>query len=153
MRILFTLLKYSNVRSGNKTFEMLCNTVRKKKFFIEDFFSKFDRISPSMQIWSHLLKKFLMENFIFVECKNVIRGVKIWNNTTNMACLVVFWKQEQRDVSLFPDLFCSNYKTIFQLNVLVISILSALYVRLTHFHLVIQLYRFVYLEDIYNKNV
>ena len=106
-----------------------------------------------MQIWSHLLKKFLMENFIFVECKNVICGVKIWSNTTNMACLVVFCKQEQRDASLFPDLFCSNYKNIFQLNVLVISILSALYVRLTHFHLVIQLYRFVYLEDIYNKNV
>ena len=33
------------------------------KFSIEDFFSKFD------QVWSHLLKKSLMENFIFCAVK------------------------------------------------------------------------------------
>ena len=35
------------------------------KFSIEDFFSKFDQIRRKLQIWSHLLKKSLMENFIF----------------------------------------------------------------------------------------
>ena len=35
------------------------------KFSIKDFFSKFDQICSALRIWSHLLKKFLMENFIF----------------------------------------------------------------------------------------
>ena len=35
------------------------------KFSIKDFFSKCDQIRRKLQIWSHLLKKFLMENFIF----------------------------------------------------------------------------------------
>ena len=35
------------------------------KFFIKDFFSKCDQIRSFLQIWSHLLKKSLIENFIF----------------------------------------------------------------------------------------
>ena len=35
------------------------------KFFIKDFFSKCDQIRSFLRIWSHLLKKYLMENFIF----------------------------------------------------------------------------------------
>ena len=35
------------------------------KFSIKDFFSKCDQISRNLRIWSHLLKKSLMENFIF----------------------------------------------------------------------------------------
>ena len=35
------------------------------KFSIKDFFSKFDQIHSFLRIWSHLLKKSLMENFIF----------------------------------------------------------------------------------------
>ena len=35
------------------------------KFSIKDFFSKDDQIRRRLQIWSHLLKKSLMENFIF----------------------------------------------------------------------------------------
>ena len=37
----------------------------KMKFSINDFFSKYDQICRKLQIWSHLLKKSLMENFIF----------------------------------------------------------------------------------------
>ena len=40
-------------------------TAQKMKFFIKDFFSKFDKIQSFLRIWSHLLKKSLMENFIF----------------------------------------------------------------------------------------
>ena len=36
-----------------------------KKFSIKDFFSKCDQILRKLRIWSHLLKKSLMENFIF----------------------------------------------------------------------------------------
>ena len=35
------------------------------KFSIKDFFSKFDQIHRKLRIWLHLLKKSLMENFIF----------------------------------------------------------------------------------------
>ena len=35
------------------------------KFSIEDFFSKCDQIPRKLRIWSHLLKKSLLENFIF----------------------------------------------------------------------------------------
>ena len=35
------------------------------KFSIDDFFSKFDQTLRKPRIWSHLLKKSLMENFIF----------------------------------------------------------------------------------------
>ena len=35
------------------------------KFSIKDFFRKRDQIRSFLQIWSNLLKKSLMENFIF----------------------------------------------------------------------------------------
>ena len=35
------------------------------KFSIKDFVSKCDQIRSVLRIWSHLLKKSLMENFIF----------------------------------------------------------------------------------------
>ena len=35
------------------------------KFSIKDFFSKYDQIRRFLRVWSHLLKKFLTENFIF----------------------------------------------------------------------------------------
>ena len=35
------------------------------KFFIKDFFSQCDQIRTFLWIWSLLLKKSLMENFIF----------------------------------------------------------------------------------------
>ena len=35
------------------------------KFSIKDFFRKCDQIRSFQRIWSYLLKKFLIENFIF----------------------------------------------------------------------------------------
>ena len=40
-------------------------TAQKMKFSIKDFFSKCDQIRRKLRIWSHLLKKSLMESFIF----------------------------------------------------------------------------------------
>ena len=34
-------------------------------FFIKDFFTKCDQIRSFLRIWSHLLRKSLLENFIF----------------------------------------------------------------------------------------
>ena len=41
------------------------HTEQKMKFSIKDFFSKCDQIRRKLRIWSHLLNKSLMENFIF----------------------------------------------------------------------------------------
>ena len=41
----------------------------KNKFSIKDCFSKCDQICRKLRIWSHLLKKSLMENFIFCAVK------------------------------------------------------------------------------------
>ena len=46
----------------------LCHTAQKMKFSIKNFFSKYDQIRRKLRIWSHLLKKSLMENF-FVQCE------------------------------------------------------------------------------------
>ena len=41
---------------------------KKTKFSVKDFFSKCDQMCRKLQIWSHLLKKSLVENFIFCPC-------------------------------------------------------------------------------------
>ena len=40
-------------------------TAQKMQFSIKDLFSKCDQIRRKLRVWSHLLKKSLMENFIF----------------------------------------------------------------------------------------
>ena len=47
------------------------HTVQKMKLSIQDFFSKFDQIRRKLRIWSHLLKKSLMENFILFYSVNI----------------------------------------------------------------------------------
>ena len=51
-------------------FERIKNTTQKTKFSIKDFFSKYDQIRRKLLIWSHLLEKSLMTDFIFwtVKC-------------------------------------------------------------------------------------
>ena len=39
-----------------------------KKFSIKDFVSKSEQIRSFLPIWSYLLKKSLMENFLFMQC-------------------------------------------------------------------------------------
>ena len=46
------------------------HTAQKMKFSIKDFFSKCDEIRSFLRTWSHLLKKSLMENFIFCAVHN-----------------------------------------------------------------------------------
>ena len=43
-------------------------------FSIKDFHSKCDQTRREMRIWPHLLKKYLMENFIFKcgKCKEAV---------------------------------------------------------------------------------
>ena len=58
----FKVLKPSKI---NQQFQDI-QLHQKMKFSIKDFFSKCDQVRSFQRIWSHLLKKSLMENFIFV---------------------------------------------------------------------------------------
>ena len=52
---------------------------QKMKFSIKDLVSKCDQIRRKLRIWSHLLEKSLMENFIF--CAVIVN-----NRTTRKCC-------------------------------------------------------------------
>ena len=63
----FICISSCNFKSeGLEQWKTLCLTFHKKKFSIKDFFNKCDQIHSFLQIWSHLLNRFLMENFIFL---------------------------------------------------------------------------------------
>ena len=52
--------------------DFLTDTAQKIKLSIKDFFSKCEQIRRKLQIWSHLLKKSLMKNFIFYTVNTVL---------------------------------------------------------------------------------
>ena len=54
--------------------------MHKIKFSIKDFFSKRDQIGSFLRIWSHLLKKPLMENFKFCAVYYVFKLYLIWKD-------------------------------------------------------------------------
>ena len=63
-------------------------TAQKMKFSTEDFFCKCDQIRSFLQIRSHLLKKSLMENFIFCAVDVQIKlNRKILFSTESVKCL------------------------------------------------------------------
>ena len=47
------------------------------KFPIKDFFCRCDHIRIFLRIWSHLLKKSLMENLIFCAMQGSLNGLSI----------------------------------------------------------------------------
>ena len=49
----------------SKLIDRALHTAQKMKFSIKDFFSKCDQIRGFLRICSHLLKKYVMENFMF----------------------------------------------------------------------------------------
>ena len=57
-------------------FFSISDTLQKMKFSIKDFFSKCDQIRSKLRIWSHLLKKCLMENFIFMKTNKLFKSFK-----------------------------------------------------------------------------
>ena len=61
------------------------------EFSIKDFFSKCDQIRSFLRIWSHLLDKSLMENFIF--CAVIIK-VFVAQSCFLVALLCLWGKQQ-----------------------------------------------------------
>ena len=62
----FSFLNLSYSAAGTTRFICFIITAHKMKFSNKDFFSKCDQIRKKLQIWSHLLKKSLMEDFMFL---------------------------------------------------------------------------------------
>ena len=61
------------------------------KFSIKDFLSKCDQVRRKLAIWSHLLKKSLMENFHFLCSEYTSLGRKslpYWLNTNKTSLKV-----------------------------------------------------------------
>ena len=76
------------------------DTTKKMKFSIKDFFGRCDQIRSFLRIWSHLLKKSLMENFIFVQqdLKPELDLLKGWI-TTSLWCRQAGKREgERRDI-------------------------------------------------------
>ena len=57
--------KYFGFLSPPIKSESVTDTTQKMKLSSKDFFSKRDQIRMKLRIWSHLLRKSLMGNFIF----------------------------------------------------------------------------------------
>ena len=66
------------------------NSCTKKRFSIKDLFSKCDQIRRKLRIWSHLLKKSLIENFNFCAVNIVI---------SRLRC----------NFAILSERFCENY--------------------------------------------
>ena len=59
------------------------------KLVNKDSFSKFGQISRKLRIWSHLPKKFLMENFILCRVNLVPRKISILEEPPSFFAKVV----------------------------------------------------------------
>ena len=54
-------------------------TLHKKRLSTKDFFSKCEQIRSFLWIWSHLLKKSLMENLIFCAVPIIFNSLELYN--------------------------------------------------------------------------
>ena len=76
-------MKSESYNSNGK--ESLLDTAQKMKFSIMDFFGKCDQIGRKLWIWSHLLKKSVMENFIFCAVGKEKSGMSL-TTVSQTAC-------------------------------------------------------------------
>ena len=61
-------------------------TVPKMKCFIKDFFSKCDQIGSFLRIWSHVLKKSLMENSFYAVYNTHERSIVCSESVMSSLC-------------------------------------------------------------------
>ena len=94
-------------------------TAQKIKFSIKDFFSKCDQIRRELRIWSHLLKKSLMENLIF--CAVKIEGlqlVTLFKERLQYRCSLVSFEKFFRTNVFAEQLRATATVTIFFIVIL-----------------------------------
>ena len=72
--------------------KQVTNNAQKMKFPINEFFSKWDRIRSFLRIWSHLLKKSLIENL-----RNVKSSTRhVWTNNIEPVIKVFLIKSDKK---------------------------------------------------------
>ena len=85
------------------------HTAQKMRFSIKDFFSKCEEIRRKLRIWSHLLKKSLIENLIFCAVYRVLPfRIILKMFAGNMLKTVIFIK------AIFSDLQVVDILNILQ---------------------------------------
>ena len=62
-----TLRPLGNLQGTSPDFACRLGNAQEMKFSNKDFFGKGDQIYRKLRIWSHLVKRSFMENFIFVQ--------------------------------------------------------------------------------------
>ena len=80
---------------------------QKKEFSMKHFFSKFDHIRRFLQIWSHILKKSLMENFIF--CVVIARKKARKCKDIFLVNKYLIYQKVQRSYSIVASYFPARY--------------------------------------------
>ena len=127
LSILSIWLHFSYKRKEMKIQSQRARTAQKMKLFTNDFFSKCDRIRRKLRIWSDLLKKSFMENFIFCAVKikirmnsysmMIIQTLKQWNYC--WFCVFIFlvywhrgfvfhfrcWKGRKQSFEIWYDVY------------------------------------------------
>ena len=73
---------------------------KKMKFSIKDFFSKGYQIRRILRNWSHLLKKPLMENFIFL-CSIIVNPLIAWNGLNRYT--ILRFKRSKCSLLMLPE--------------------------------------------------
>ena len=71
MNTMYCSLEKSTEHRSDSNIKHMSILFAQKMFSIKDFFSKCHRILSFLQIWSHLLKKSLMEKFIFCAVSSI----------------------------------------------------------------------------------
>ena len=76
------------------------------KFSIKDFFSKCDQIRRKLRIWSHLLKKSLMENFTLCA---VLYGFIAYSLTHFISLVFFCIPRKYKKPGVFFNVFRENF--------------------------------------------
>ena len=85
-------------------------TAQKTKFSIEDFFSKCGQIWRKLQIWSHLLKKFIFEKFVFCAVYISYPVREIWDVIKRMSKIFIW--------GIFLKTFFQSFKCLDRITLL-----------------------------------
>ena len=104
VKILWLISSRKIIRYQEVIMYTFCKYCTKNEVFsINDFFSKSDQIPRNLRIWSHLLKKSLMENFIFC----ALKYKQMQSKTSN--------KNEQRNKQTEKKIWKCNSKLLISL--------------------------------------
>ena len=101
------------------------------KFSMKDFFSKCDQMFKRLRIWSHLLKKSLIQNFIFGAVKVKCSGVDLFSfflDSRSLFVLYAYVSIESIDYFLFSSFKLKTILVISSLKTLCFSLLNLCFV-------------------------